>query len=223
MERLLPRTARPHWMGNLRPLLLVGALTLLRTTTDLAFAGPVTVTGGNKAVAQPVSPQPASPAGTGYLRTTAALAAVVALIILLTWGYRAVAGHGGRLALLLRGRHAGLIEVVSRLALSPRQSLCLVRIGPRLILLGLAPGGVQALDVIQDPDLVAQLLGQAAQRRGDSHTAEFARCLEHYAKGPQPEPEGPDESVTPEQQQLAGVKELLADTLRRLRARAVEA
>ena len=119
---------------------------------------------------------PARPAASS-LRTTLALGGVLGLITLLAWGYRVAAGRGTGWRWNSRGRHPGLIEVVSRATLSPRQSLCLVRVGPRLVLLGVTPDAVRALDVIADGSLSAALLGQATSQRSDSHSADFARCL----------------------------------------------
>jgi len=174
--------------------------------------------------------------GSPWLRTTGSLAAVVGLIVLLAWGYRLVAGRG-RLA--LSGRRTGLIEIVGRTTLSPRQSLCLVRLGPRLVLLGLTHDAVRALDVIQDADLTARLAGQAAQRRPDSQTAEFARCLEREAQTYTPalrsDGDRPlhadetvpvpvvDETVTPEEARLVDVRERLTRTVERLRAKLAQA
>lgn len=116
----------------------------------------------------------------GWLRTLGSLAAVVGAIVLLAWGYRSVAQ--GRWSLAARGRQPGLIEILSRTALSPRQSLCLVRVGPRLVLVGVSPDGLQSLDVIADADLAARLSGQAAQQRPNSRAAEFCRTLERETR-----------------------------------------
>jgi flagellar biogenesis protein FliO len=170
---------------------------------------------------------PAKPDGSGrpasWARTALSLAGVVTLIILLAWGYRAVTSSaaGGRWP--LRKRNATLIEVVSRTTLSPRQSLCLVRIGPRLVLLGVTAGAVRSLDVIHDPDLTATLLGQATAQQPDSSTAEFTRCLEREARPYQASETDLDETVTPEEDRLLNVKELLAGTIRRLQATAIGA
>ncbi len=172
--------------------------------------------GTEQSARSPLAATPARSANAG-LRSTAALGGVVGLILLLAWGYRIVAGRGGRLA--LRSTRPALIEVVSRTVLSPRQSLCLVRVGPRLVLLGVTPEAVRPLDVIQDADLTAQLMGWATQQRGDSHTAQFARCLEReaetYGTG-----EGQEETVVPEDRRLLDLKDRLAGTVARLRAAA---
>jgi flagellar biogenesis protein FliO len=131
-----------------------------------------------------VAPTPGAAAGAEsarpWTRTGLSLAAVLMLILLLAWGYRQVAAGGLRWT--ARGRHPGLIEVLGRTALSPRHSLCLVRVGPRLILLGVTPTSVSALDTVQNPELTAQLAGEAARRRPESHSAAFAACLESQAR-----------------------------------------
>jgi len=121
------------------------------------------------------SPGAVRAAGPSWLRTLGSLAAVVALILLLAWGYRVATGRS--LALGGRGRVAGLIDVVSRTALSPRQTLVLVRVGPRMVLLGISPERIETLDTIADETLVSRLAGLAASERPDSASAEFRQAL----------------------------------------------
>jgi flagellar biogenesis protein FliO len=156
------------------------------------------------------------PGGSSWLRTTGSLAAVVALIILLGWGYRAVAG--GRVPFSRRGKRPGLIEIISRTALSPKHSLHLVRVGPRVVLVGMSNDSLVALDVVDDADAAARLAGQAAERQADSHTREFSHCLEREAAGYDGRDEGLNETTTPEETRLFDVKQQLAGTIRRVRA-----
>lgn len=130
----------------------------------------------------PAAPASASGGGQSWLRTTASLAGVVALIILLAWGYRLVTGGTGRLLLGARARHAGLIELLARANLGPRQTLYLVRVGPQVVLLGATAGSLTALSVIDGPDAAARLAGERARAAADSCTAEFHRCLEGAAR-----------------------------------------
>jgi flagellar biogenesis protein FliO len=150
-----------------------------------------------------------------WVRTTAALAAVVAVILLLGWGYRAVLGTGPR-SWATRGRQPALLEVVSRTALSTRQSLCLVRCGPRLVLLGITADSIRPLDVITDADVTARLLGEAARQRPDSSTAEFARCLEREAHSYSDDHAQPTPPDAADDHQLAALRDRLADTLSKL-------
>jgi flagellar biogenesis protein FliO len=165
----------------------------------------------------------AAPSSNSWVRTTTALAAVVGLIVLLAWGYRVVMANGDRLRGALTGRQGGLMEVVGRTTLAPRQSLCLVRIGPRLVLVGLTHDAVRAIDVIDDPELTARLLGEAARNRPDSHTAEFDRCLEREARSYSDAVDDVDETITPDESRVQEIKEKLAGTIRRLQASAASA
>jgi flagellar biogenesis protein FliO len=160
-----------------------------------------------------------SSVGSPWLRTTGALAGVVGLIVLLAWGYRLIAGQGGRLRWSLAARRTNLIEVVGRTSLSPRQSLCLVRLGPRLVLLGVTNETVRALDVIQDADLTARLVGQAARQRPDSHSAEFARCLEREAQTYASGPHSGEPAPAPDDSQLGDLRQKVAQTVQRLRTK----
>lgn len=117
-----------------------------------------------------------------WFKTTLSLAGVIALIVLLAWGYKLATGGGSALPFAFRGRHAGAIQIVGRTVLSPKQSLCLVRVGPRLLLLGLGGDGVRTLDVVDQPDIVAQILGETQRQRADSRTAEFSACLDVESK-----------------------------------------
>ena len=156
-------------------------------------------------------------ASASWMRTSASLAAVVALIGLLAWGYRAVTGgsgvgFGGR-------RRPGCLEVVSRTALGPRQSLCLVRVGPRLVLVGMSKDALHALDVIDDESLVARLLGETQRAAEGSNTAEFDRCLEREARSYQDESEPKRLANGAERTpKVRSVREQLADTLQRVRS-----
>lgn len=156
---------------------------------------------------------PSSSTSTGWLRTTASLAGVVGLILLLAWGYRAAQGATRRMP-GLRGRGNGMLELAARLPLGPRQSLCLVRVGPRLVLVGVAGERISALDVIDDGDLTARLAAEAHQRRPDSQTAAFQRVLEESAAAAPDAPNRPpaDES------RLEQTRARLAGALARLRS-----
>lgn len=125
-----------------------------------------------QAVAAPSRPA----AGGSWLRSLGSLVAVIGLIALLAWGYRAA---GGGLT-ALRPRRSGVIELVSRVSLSPRQSLCLVRVGPRMVLVGASGDRLTSLDVIEDAALVAQLAGDAERARNGGGAA-FQTLLESQA------------------------------------------
>lgn len=175
------------------------------------------------------------PPRAGWLRSTLALGLVIGLILLLGWGYRVTTGAGGAAA-LLRGRHAGLVEVITRVPLRPRQALLLVRVGPRLVLVGTSAESIRTLHTIEDEVLCARLLGQAARGQPGSSTAEFAQVLQQAEQTPvEPDPTasasaghpaartGPARPVRPpalapppDQRRFADVKAKLLETIQRL-------
>jgi len=95
--------------------------------------------------------------GSGWLQTAGALALVIALIFLARFALRRLAPSAGRTAA------GGKIEVLARTNLSPRQQLCLVRMGRRLLLVGSGPEGMRTLAEITDPAEVADLLGEGTK------------------------------------------------------------
>ncbi|MCA9244729.1 MAG: flagellar biosynthetic protein FliO, partial [Phycisphaerales bacterium] len=146
-------------------------------------------------------------------RSVGSLVAVIGLIVLLAWGYRAVA-NGRGVGLTVGGR-AGLIEVVSRTSLSSRHTACLVRIGQRLVLVGVSADRVTPLDVISDPDAVATLLGQAQRDKADSATRQFQENLR--AQSREFRDDAVDERVTPEADRVDRARAALSDALSRVR------
>jgi flagellar biosynthetic protein FliO len=104
------------------------------------------------------------------------LLSVLALIVVLAWivkrslpNRRVFAGSGA-------------IEVLSRTALSNKQSLVLVRMGRRLLLLGVTNEDMNTLCLVEDPDQVAMLVGEAAGERPGSMTRAFARAFEEESR-----------------------------------------
>jgi flagellar biogenesis protein FliO len=118
----------------------------------------------------------AQPAASGsWLRSVGSLAAVVAVILFLAWGAKGLA-RGGPLA--GRAKRPGVIEIISRTALSPKQSLCLIRVGQRMVLVGVSQDALRTLDVIQDPHAVAALAGEATAARSSGDERAFRQSLE---------------------------------------------
>jgi flagellar protein FliO/FliZ len=92
-----------------------------------------------------------------------ALAGVLALVALLTVLVRRFAPRVGHMS-------AGQIEVVGRSFLSAKQSVALVRVGDRIVVVGICPESISSLLVIDDPVEVGRLSlrtrgGQAAFER----------------------------------------------------------
>lgn len=71
----------------------------------------------------------------------------------------------------------GAVEVVARTAISSKQTLVLVKMGPKLILVGVSPERMSTLSVVDDPEQVALLMGEVASARPDSMTRVFAESI----------------------------------------------
>ncbi len=109
------------------------------------------------------------------------LLSVLALILVLAW----VVKRSMRGRRVLAG--SGAIEVLSRTALSSKQSLVLVRMGRRLLLLGVTGDEMNTLCVVEDPDQVAMLVGEAASGRSGSMTQAFARTFVDESRAYEPD------------------------------------
>ena len=79
----------------------------------------------------------------GLLSVTLALLAVLAAIFALAWFTRRVRTFGNRAA--------GSLEVLANLPLGPKERAVLLRVGAAQILLGVAPGRVNTLHVLEQP------------------------------------------------------------------------
>jgi flagellar biosynthetic protein FliO len=115
------------------------------------------------------------------------LLSVLALIALLAWIVKRALP-----ARRLSGG-SGVMEVLSRTPLSGKQSLVLVKMGRRLLLLGVSGDQINTLCIVDDPGQVATLIGAAAGGQPGSMTQAFARAFADenrvYDAEPTDEPE----------------------------------
>lgn len=91
----------------------------------------------------------------------------------------------------------GALRVVARLALSPKQSLVLVKMGRQLVLLGATGEQVNALTVVSDPNEVAYLLGDTAGARSDSMSRVFEESFTNEMQAYEAEDSQESEVDTP--------------------------
>lgn len=164
-----------------------------------------------------VSPTSRSPAATSssWLRSIGSLVAVVAVILFLAWGAKSLT-RGGPLA--GRAKRSGVIEIISRTALSPRQSLCLVRVGQRMVLVGVTPESLRTLDVIPDADAVAALAGEAAADGSADAKRAFRANLERETLSY--EAQTSDQAAAPTRSGMNDVRQRLSAALARVRGAA---
>lgn len=98
------------------------------------------------------------------------------------WPLMAVLGTIGVMAMLVRRWMSGGtrlngesgIRVLARHFLSNKQSLCLVRVGRRVVLLGVTPERISACADIDDPEEVSNLIAAAQRGGAGSFTAALA-------------------------------------------------
>ncbi len=69
----------------------------------------------------------------------------------------------------------GVIDLLASHYLSSRQSLCLVRLGRRAVLLGVTPERIVAVMEITDPEELSDLVAAVERKRPNSFTSTFAR------------------------------------------------
>lgn len=99
------------------------------------------------------------------LKVFLGLALVLGAIGALAWGFRR---FGGPL-----GPHGGTMRVIAGLSLGARERAVLVQVGNRQILLGVAPGRVQTLHVLETPVATSP----APALANDSFAARLAAAL----------------------------------------------
>jgi flagellar protein FliO/FliZ len=134
------------------------------TTASAATASPAAGTTAAAITAPAIVPPPSSALTSGVggqlLQMVLGLLLVVGLIFVLAWLMRRVqrAGPAGN----------QVIELVGSRALGPRDRLVLVQVGKEQVLLGVSPGSITALHVMNEPVVVPETQGA---------TPEFAKRL----------------------------------------------
>lgn len=71
-----------------------------------------------------------------------------------------------------------VLKIVARTHVSPKQQLVLVKLGRRLVLLGVSPERISSLSTVEDSDQVAMLLGEIASGQPGSISSAFASSVE---------------------------------------------
>ncbi len=155
----------------------------------------------------------------GWLRGWAPLAGVLLLIGVLVWALRRwmpkSAGLSGR----------GMIEILGRQYLSPKQSVALLKVGRRVVLVGMTSDRLTRLETIADPAEVAEIVGRSATRKPGSLTDAFQRDVLREAAAYEPgdaEAEaGSDDGLAPgvpdESEAYVGTRRQLRGLLHRVR------
>lgn len=103
----------------------------------------------DKATPAQVPPLQVEPLAAGSLaKLGLGLLAVVALIVALSWAMRRMGG--------MAGTTAGSLRILGGLSMGTRERVVLIQVGDTQLLLGVAPGRVQTLHVLEQPIQTAQ-------------------------------------------------------------------
>ena len=79
---------------------------------------------------------------------------------------------------------AEIIEVLGRTTIAAKQSLHLVRVGSKLIVVSVTAAGTETLTEVTDPGEVARILAACQQHHAHSSTAAFRQVFEQVGREP---------------------------------------
>ncbi len=119
---------------------------------------------------------PAKPGIPSVVTVGASLAVVLGLFLVAAWVMRRTAPGN---CPLLPGE---VLEVLGRAPLSGRQQVQLIRLGNKLVLLSVAPTGVETLSEVTDPEEVDRLAALCQRVRPGSATAVFRQVFQQFTK-----------------------------------------
>jgi len=123
--------------------------------------------------------RPAAPTPTTAIGTVASsLAIVLGLFAALVWFSKRFAPAGS--AVLPKEA----VELLGRAPLTGRQTMQLIRVGNRLLLVALSANGAETLTEITDPAEVEHLAGLCRGGKSDSASASFSRVMSQLATEP---------------------------------------
>jgi len=158
---------------------------------------------------------------TSYVNGLVALGIVLGMIAAGALAFKRWGSHL-RSAVGSGGRH---LEIVSRLALSPRQSICLIRIGRQLVLVGVTSDRITRLLVIDDPRTVGELMDSARGASGTGLGSTFGRLFSSQASSFQDDAEQDEPAAelpfTPDGRHYLQTRLELSGLMEKIRSRRV--
>lgn len=129
---------------------------------------------GTSQTSQAKSPTAFGSATAPWMTTMSALAIVLGVLFLFYWGMKRLGPKTNQIL------PAEAVELLGSTALSPRQRLCLIRVGRKLVLVAMSSEGVEPLTEIDDPVEVDRLVGICASQRNGSATQVFRQVFSQY-------------------------------------------
>ena len=124
--------------------------------------------------ALPDSSQQSSASGSWLLNGVTALGVVIILIFICRAVLRK-AGVGGSI-----GPHPA-VQVLSRVPVAPRNHVLLIRVGPRVLVVGDSVAGLRTLSTIEDPEEVAEIITSTTTAKSESITGGFRKMLSSFS------------------------------------------
>lgn len=87
-----------------------------------------------------------------------------------------------------RWRNLAAIEILGKTHLSAKQSLCLVKLGKKILLLGICSDRITSLGQIEDPEQVTEMLATIQQNQSNSISSSFGKLFGQQASRYQSDP-----------------------------------
>ena len=155
--------------------------------------------------------------GFGWMwKTTAALGAVIGLILLLRAVLSRLTGQPSA-----TGR-SPVVEVLSRVAVAPRSHVLLVRLGRRILAVGESSAGLRTLAQIDDPEEFADLLQATTSSGPNSATRGFGQLLRRFNSTYRDEDCAEDEDSNDSEYSIDHARDRVSNVMARVRALGAE-
>ncbi len=106
------------------------------------------------------------------------LAIVIGAFLLFAWTLR----RSGRLRAGRGILPDDAVSVLGRVSLTPKQVAQLIKVGNKLVLVALTPGGAETLTEVTDPAEVDRLMGLCQQRDSQSATQAFEQVFQSFSR-----------------------------------------
>jgi flagellar protein FliO/FliZ len=133
-----------------------GAVAQVTAFTAFAEAAAAPVPSHPFAAPQSIG-QPVTPGAGGLAQVTLALLVVLVAVFAVAWVVRRMRGFGNRVG--------GAIDVIADIPLGAKERAVLLKVGQKQILVGVAPGRVNTLHVLEEPlDLTKPSAGATDSR-----------------------------------------------------------
>ncbi len=132
---------------------------------------------------QAVATEPVAANGnsSSVLTVLMALGFVIGLIFLLRAGMRKMMGVGAAAS------GSSVVQVLTRVAVAPRNHVVLLRVGGRILVVSDSPSGMRTLSQIDAPEEVADILTAVSSAKSTSSTAGFGQMLTSLGSGYEPQ------------------------------------